>query len=1330
MHANIWRHAALYLLASAVYAETTGTDVLRSYGRIPILFEENAGQAPAGTKFVARGPGYTTLLCNNDVSFHLKTGRSTHTELYFEWVGGSLNPRVAGQNPAITKSNYLLGNDPTRWKTGIANYQSVEYQQVYPGIDLVIHGNQRQLEYDWLVAPGVDPSRIAVRFRNIQRASLEPGGTLLLDTAGGQIRQPKPVVWQVARDGSRHYIEGGYALGRHNTVRFRLAPYDHTLGLVIDPTLVYATYFGGPYEGAASLALDATGAAYVAGFTEPETAGSFHAFIMKLNPAGDAIVYSSVFGGGDYDDYGSSIAVDQSGSAYITGRTFSSNFPTTTGALQTTFGNPSNHRAADAFVTKFSPDGASFVYSTYLGGSGGDFGDGIFVDASGAAYITGSTGSPNFSVTPGALQTSLAGMSNAFVAKLNAAGTNLVYSTYLGGKCLDEGHAITIDASGNAYFTGTTMSAEFPTTPGAIQTTLKSYPCSSQNGDVFVSKINSTGTSLLYSTLLGGTGDDQGNGIAIDSSGNAYIVGTTQSSDYPVVPGSYRTTSSGGIIDAFVSKLNPTGTALIYSTYLGGRFYDYGNAIALDAAGNAWVTGSTESNDFPVTAGAIQTLPGWPISGEPGENIFVTKLNSSGSALLYSTYVGGNAYDSGNSIALDSTNKIYVAGGSSSSNFPVTPGAVQKALSGTLDVQIFKLDPDASCPVSFSNNNLTTGSSASLLNVQVTIPPACNWFAQSLERWITIGQGSPARGSGTVQLQVDANTGPSRSASVQIAGQLLTVSQTANCTYILTPGSLSFHAVGGSGEFRVDAVLGCSSTASTGAAWIQLVGPNVTHNGGFAQDFSVQPNVSPTARQANIIVAGQTFTVTQEGGPPPLLSVTKTHTGNFRPAQLNLKFTITVSNASGSPPTTSRVDVTEQGSLDLQLVSMSGDGWNCNLNDCFRTDPLAGGNSYAPITVLMNVTANANNEQQITNYAAVTGGGAPTVAVNDVVFKYPASPPPLTRDFRGRGRSDALIYDPILGQEYTALSNADGSYQYVPNPFTPSFNILSTGDFNGDGKVDLVVYNSQTALAYIGMSNGDGTFSFQSLFWSPGYDFVETGDLNADGKMDFALYNSSTGTMYTAISNGDGTFAYKYTLISKNFTVLRLADFTGDGAADLFLYNAANGIAWLGIGDGSGGFAFQPLSISSGYSIVDVGDLNGDGKADIVLYNASNGNTATGISDGLGGFTFTPLLFSPGFTSVRLADYNGDGKADITVYNKNTGAAYFGVGSGSGAFTFQSLFWSGGYDTVVPQDVNGDGKMDIVLYNSATGTEYTGRSSGSAFVYTYSLWGPGKTLAR
>ena len=335
-------------------------------------------------------------------------------------------------------------------------------------------------------------------------------------------------------------------------------------------------------------------------------------------------------------------------------------------------------------------------------------------------------------------------------------------------------------------------------------------------------------------------------------------------------------------------------------------------------------------------------------------------------------------------------------------------------------------------------------------------------------------------------------------------------------------------------------------------------------------------------------------------------------------------------------------------------------------------------------------------------------------------------------DWAGNGRSGALLYDPVSGQAYTALSNGDGTYQYVSNTFSAGFDTLLTGDFNGDGKADLIVYNSTSGLAYIGFGKGDGTFNFQSLSWSPGYDFVEAGDINGDGKTDVFLYNSTIGSASTGISNGDGTFTYQGVGISTGFTFVRLADFTGNGKADLFIYAAQR--AMLTPASVMARVALpSPRSSSPRTTTCSIsGDLNGDGKADLILYNSSTGGAFTGIGNGSGGFsTITPLTLSSGFTSVRLADYSGNGLAGVTLYNNATTTAFFGTGTGTGTFNFQSLSWSAGYNNVVPEDVNGDGKVDVILYNNSTGTEYTGISNGDGtFNYTYQDWSTGRVLAQ
>jgi hypothetical protein len=414
-----------------------------------------------------------------------------------------------------------------------------------------------------------------------------------------------------------------------NRVTFEVAGYDKRRSLIIDPALAYSTYLGGS--------------------------------------------------GSDVVD---GIAVDASGNVYVTGFAGSTDFPTIVGAFQTTFGGG----VADVFISKLNSAGSALVYSTFVGGSAFDQGTGIVIDASGNAYVVGGTFSNDFPTTPGAFQTTSRGGDKAFVSKLNRSGSALSYSTYLGGSTSDAGFGIALDASGNAYVTGFTFSNDFPTTPGAFQTTLRGI------ANVFVSKLNPTGSALSYSTYLGGTGKEEAYDIALDASGNAYVVGDTFSNDFPTTPGAFQTTY-GGNQDAFVSKLNPTGSALSYSTYLGGSGFDLGVGIALDASGNAYLTGITGSSDFPTTSGAFQTTYGG------GTDAFVSKLNSTGSSLRYSTYLGGSDYDTGRGIALDASGNAYVTGDTSSNGFPTTPGAFQTTYAGNGDAFVSKLNSSGSALV-------------------------------------------------------------------------------------------------------------------------------------------------------------------------------------------------------------------------------------------------------------------------------------------------------------------------------------------------------------------------------------------------------------------------------------------------------------------------------------------------------------------------------------------------------------------------------------------------------------------------------------------------------
>jgi len=692
------------------FAAAAEARLSQSYGRLPLHFEANQGQTHQDVRFLARGPGYSLYLTageavlvlakpNPDAKRDLRSTperpgaqpRGTPVVVRMSLVGAASKPLVSGLDELPGKANYLIGK-PAKWRTNVPTYAKVHYREVYPGIDLVYYGNQRQLEYDFVVSPGANPERIVLGFQGAERLEINAEGELVLHATGEVIRQRAPVIYQVI-DGVRTNIEGRYVLKDAHRVGFQVAAYDPSRPLVIDPTLVYATYLGGSgWDYGVGIAVDAAGSAYVTGSTsstdfptanplQAAKAGFQNAFVTKLNPTGSALVYSTYLGGSGAD-VGVGIAVDAAGAAYVTGQTSSTDFPTVN-PLQAAYGGGS-----DAFVSKLDAAGSALLYSTYLGGSGSDSGYGIAVDTLGNAYVTGETRSTDLPTTPGAIQTTYGGscvncVGDAFVTKLDATGSALVYSTYLGGSSGDEGFGIAVDAAGSAYVTGGTGSADFPTTAGAFQTTYG-------GGDAFVTKLNATGTALVYSTYLGGSRGDGGFGIAVDAAGSAYVTGATTSIDFPTANPLQAAYGGGGIYggaDAFVTKLNATGTALVYSTYLGGSGNDYGSGIAVDAAGSAYVTGATNSTDFP-TANPSQAAYGGGVpegGGNYGSDAFVSKLDATGSALLYSTYLGGSDNEYGRGIAVDTAGAAYVTGFTKSTDFTAGCTAPCTVLDGTFN---------------------------------------------------------------------------------------------------------------------------------------------------------------------------------------------------------------------------------------------------------------------------------------------------------------------------------------------------------------------------------------------------------------------------------------------------------------------------------------------------------------------------------------------------------------------------------------------------------------------------------------------------------------------
>jgi hypothetical protein len=694
-------------------------------GGLPIHFEENQGQAPDGVRFVARGRGYTIsltptqavvgLAASRAPSSRLPSGRPTGggpdaagaAAIRMTLLGADPTARMEGLDPLAARINYLLGPDPARWRTGIATWAKVRAASVYPGIDLVYYGNQAELEYDFVVAPGADPRAVALVFEGADGLGLDGAGDLVLTLGARQVRLRAPRLYQEIGD-TRRPVAGRYVLRTAadgpTVVGFEVAAWDRTRPLVIDPVLGYSTYLG-DVSGAigTALAADSAGAVYVAGsagsgFPTVSAAQSvfgggsatpLDAFVAKLNPAGSALVYATYLGGTG-DDTAVSLAIDGAGNAYVTGITNSGNFPLS-GALQTVFGGGTT----DAFVSKLGPTGATLVYSTYLGGFGEDTGLGIAVAADGSAFVSGGTSSLNFPTTAGSLRTTFAGgASDAFVARLNPAGSALTYSTFLGGSGADAALAIALDAAGNAYVTGSTGSTDFPTR-GPVQI------LNAGLDDVFVAKLNPTGTALVYSTYLGGVCGESGNAIAVDGEGQAYVAGHTGfgatgtslcafANNFPTTSTAFARTPRGGF-DAFVARLDAAGSALLYSTLLGGGCDEIAVGIGVDGNRSAYVAGTTGAlvscpglNSFPIVDPIQSTFAG-------ARDAFVTKLNPTGSFPMYSTLLGGTAVDEANNLALDPAGRVYVTGSTTSLDFPVL-GAIQPAFAGALDAFVTRVN--------------------------------------------------------------------------------------------------------------------------------------------------------------------------------------------------------------------------------------------------------------------------------------------------------------------------------------------------------------------------------------------------------------------------------------------------------------------------------------------------------------------------------------------------------------------------------------------------------------------------------------------------------------
>ena len=939
-----WRHHpsvhvlwSLFLLlftsawTQAAIIDEKAPDLHEAYGKLPLYFIENQGQLDKAVRYFEKGRGHDTFFTRDGVYLRLARPDSDESNgqalLKLGFIGANPSPQIEPLDLQPGKVNYFIGGDPRNWKTEIPTFGALLYQDVYPGIDIRFYGNNRQLVYDVIVAPGADPNKVRLNYTGIRHLGTNARGELVIDVGNGQLYQSRPYVYQDI-DGQRIEVAGRFRIDDPDafTYGFELGSYDRNHPLVIDPVIDYSTYLGGSgTDTAYGVAVDSSGNAYITGETNStavdfpvvggislDNAGAKDVFITKFDPTGGTLIYSTFFGGAN-DDIARAIAVDSAGNVFITGSTTSDSlsFPTTASAYQGTLGGGA---VGDAFVARINAQGSSLDYSSYLGGGGGEIAYAIAVDDVGAAYVAGKTDSADFpTVAP--YQGAVSGVTDGFVARFDttqSGAASLVYSTYLGGAGDDAAYGIAIDAAGNAYVTGETTSLDYP---------LSTSPLNGVNAggvtDAFVTELNPTGNGLVFSTYLGGGGTDRGHGIAVDGSG-VYVTGETSSTDFPTA--APINTANAGLVDVFVTKLNSTASAYVYSTYLGGAGTDAAYALAVDGAGNVYVTGQTDSSDFPTVVPLFATLQG-------GVDAFTSKINAAGSSVDFSTYLGGDGSDIAYGIAVDAQESAYVAGQTgpiTSIAFP-TVNPYDNTLAGT----------DA-----FVTKMTTTSADLSVTKV--------------------VDNGTPIEGDTIVYTITVTNIGPSDATTVSVADQL-----PAGVTYASDDGAGAYNS--GTGVWTIGALANGASTTLNITATVDAgtAGTTIT-NTATVSLTETDPNGANDSASVDVTVSASAD-----------LAMTKA-VDNATPLEGDtIVYTLTVSNNGPNDAT----GVSVNDTLPAGVTYVSDDSAGAYAGGVWTIGNLL---NAATATLNITVTVDAGTVgTTINNTATVSGAEIDPAAAND-----------------------------------------------------------------------------------------------------------------------------------------------------------------------------------------------------------------------------------------------------------------------------------------------------------------------------------------------------------
>lgn len=990
----------------AAQMSRSNAQVVKNFGRLPLTFEANQGQASGQVKFLSRGKGYTALLTAGGMVLNLRSSRiegsksgnrsqaqkSLSTTLQFHLLGANQNPKIVGEDLQPGRVNYFFGKDASQWHTNLPTYGKIRYKSVYPGIDLLYYGNHQQLEYDFAVAPGADPRQIQFEIKGASETALDDDGNLVLSTNGAKLHFQTPVIYQES-NGRRLPVNGGYTMKDASHIGFQVANFDASKPLVIDPVLVYSTYLGGSgSDQPTGIAVDNSGNVYIAGYTDsidfPLAAlGSLpsatdHVFVAKLDSTGSNLIYADYIGGNS-DDYAVALVLDSTNQVYVTGSTQSGNFPVVN-AYQSQQPGPYT-----GFLTRVSADGSALLYSTYLGGNNSDQPAGLAIDGLGEVFVAGYTQSPNFPVMnayqPSALpnQGGIYG-TYGFLTKFSSGGSSVVYSTYFAGNSnLEEGgccwvspfseiSAITADSNGNAYVAGTTNTYNFPVTSGTF---LTSNSTQQQNANVgFVSKFNNAG-GLDYSTYFYGSSGYPMSvaAIAVDGTNSAYITGSAYSDNtFPITSTSICDLGTYGpaCSSAFVTKFDPAGATLTYSTFLGPNNNAIPEAIALDANNDAYVLASGSTASF-TEANAIEAYDGQ-------DDLLLVEIDPTASTQLFATYLGGSGDDEPAGIALDSEGNMYVAGSTDSSDLPTTQAAFQTVPGGDTDAFIAKISPASAPAVSLVPNSLqfaalpvnsnSTSQTVLLRNMgstalSVSSISASGDFAEndncgsnvpaasSCVITVTFTPTAIGARSGSVTIQDDAAGAP-HSIALSGVGQGGSGSNPAP-NAVLTPSILTFSSVP-VGHFSLpqSVTLTNAGNASLSVGSLQITG-----------DYSQSNNCPSTLSEGANCTITVVFTPTAEGTRTGSLTASDNAQGGSQVVSLTgtgsagtlvlASTSLTFSNLQVGSSASQAVTITNTGNAPASINSLQITGDYAQINNC--PSPISGG-ANCTITVVFTPT--------------------------------------------------------------------------------------------------------------------------------------------------------------------------------------------------------------------------------------------------------------------------------------------------------------------------------------------------------------------------------------